>query len=71
MTLVVLRCSDAAFKFDGWWFKDISGITLMGDTGLDPAFEWCAVETDRFERRADDGATARVWEVRRCLRLSR
>lgn len=63
--MIVLRCPDAAFQFEGWWFEDVSRITLMGDTGLDPAHEWQAVETDRFERRDSDGATARVWEVQR------
>lgn len=62
---VVLRCADAGFKFDGWWFDDIAHITMAGNTGLDPAYAWKAVETDRFERRDSDGATARVWEVQR------
>lgn len=63
--MIVLRAPDLNFKFEGWWYDDPLKITLSGDMGLDPAYEYVIVTTDKMERRDDDGATAQVYEVRR------
>ncbi len=63
---IVLRAPDLNFKYDGWWYEreSIAQVNFYNN-GLDPSGEYIIVPTHRFERRKDDGATAKVFEVKR------
>ena len=61
--MIVLRAPDFAFVYEGWWFTDIGQVRLSGPSGLPSTEDFKLVETDRFERRDSDGATAKVWEI--------